>query len=131
MSRPGTLSARFVVPAAGRWLVWLQGQIMPAVTVRLDGRRLGSVAGALGGNSLVPDTAPPLAVRLGAGAHHITLTREGFSLAPGNGGLAVLDAAFLTPAGAPVRQTLNARPQDWRALCSGGYAWVELLSESP
>lgn len=130
MSQPGTLSAGFVVHAAGRWLVWLQGQIMPAVTVRVDGRRLGSVAGALGGNSLVPDTAPPLSVRLSAGAHRIALSREGFSLAPGNGGSAVLDAVFLTPAAVPARETLSVPARDWRALCSGEYVWVELLSGS-
>jgi hypothetical protein len=130
MSRPGTFSARFAVPAGGRWLVWLKGQFMPAVTVRVDGRRLGAVAGALGGNSLVPDTAPPLPVQLRAGPHRIALTREGFSLAPGNGGAAVLDALFLTPARAPVRETVRIRPQDWRTLCSGGYTWVELLSGS-
>ena len=131
MSRPGTLFARFTVPAGGRSLVWLQGQFMPGVTVRVDGRRLGAVAGALGGNSLVPDTAPPLPIDLRAGPHRIALTREGFSLAPGNGGAAVLDAVFLTPAGAPVRETVSVRPRDWRALCAGGYAWVELLSRPP
>ncbi len=100
MKRPGTLSARFALPHGGTWTLWLQGQFMPRVTVAVDGRRVGAIAGQLAGNSLVPDTAPPIALRLGAGAHELSVTRAGFSLAPGNGGSAVLAGAFLT-AGAP------------------------------
>jgi hypothetical protein len=71
---------------------------MPRVGVAVDGRQLASIAGQLAGNSLVPDTATPIRVRLAAGAHVLTVTRAGFSLAPGNGSAAVLASAFLTPA---------------------------------
>ena len=33
---------------------------MPAVQVRVDGRPLASIGGQLSGNSLVPNTVPPL-----------------------------------------------------------------------
>ncbi len=99
MSTPGSLSASLALPSAGLWDVWVQGEIMPSVSLSVDGRPLASIAGQLDGNSLVPDTVPPIPVRLSAGAHRLSLTRHGFTLAPGDGGQAVLDAIFLTPAG--------------------------------
>jgi hypothetical protein len=129
MRRAGTLSTRLQVTRAGAYDVWLQGQFMPSVSVAVDGRKLASIAGQLAGNSLVPDTATPVAVRLSAGAHRLAVTRAGFSLAPGNGGAAVLDAVFLTPVATPPRQlrTLSAGG-DARALCSRRYDWVELVA---
>ncbi|HEX8714853.1 MAG TPA: hypothetical protein VF706_04715, partial [Solirubrobacteraceae bacterium] len=97
----GELSARFALARGGAWTLWLQGQFMPRVTVAVDGRRVATIAGQLAGNSLVPDTAsPPIALRLAAGDHVLTVARGGFSLAPGNGGSAVLAGAFLTPGAA-------------------------------
>ncbi len=128
MSTPGRLSVSFTLPSAGVWDVWVQGQIMPAVGLSLDGRTIASIAGQLDGNSLVPNTVPPIAVRLSAGEHRVTVTRHGFSLAPGDGGEAVLDAIFLTPAGADPRGPLRmAAPADWQSLCGGSYQWVELV----
>jgi hypothetical protein len=128
MSTPGRLSARFVLPTPGAWQVWVQGQIMPTVQLSIDGRRIASIAGQLDGNSLVPDTVPPVTVRLSAGEHRVSVTRPGFTLAPGDGGEAVLDAIFLTPAGADPQGTLRVlAPSRWRALCGRSYQWVELV----
>jgi hypothetical protein len=128
MQHPGTLSVRFTLPRAGDWQLWLQGQFMPSVAVAVDGRRLGSLAAQLSGNSLVPDTVGPLRVRLNAGSHLLTLTRSGFSLAPGNGGAAVIERAYLVPgdtASQPVDQLdLSATT---RALCRQRYRWIELV----
>jgi hypothetical protein len=86
------------------------------------------VSGALDGNSLVPDTIRALTLRLAAGAHHLVLTRGGFSLAPGSAGSAVLDAIFLTPAGLPPRSLRQVPLASWRGLCGGRYQWLEALS---
>ncbi len=127
MRRPGRLSATFTIPYSGVWHLWLQGQFMPAVEVGIDGRPLASISGQLGGNSLVPDTTTPTSVRLSAGAHTITVTRRGFSLAPGNGGSAVLDSIFFTPARTPTRKLIEAAPgSNPRALCGRSYDWIEL-----
>jgi hypothetical protein len=128
MRRAGSVSLRFSVPRAGAWQLWLQGQFMPDVGVGVDGRPLATLSGQLAGNSLVPDTATPLRVRLPAGRHRLSVSRAGFSLAPGNGGAAVLDAAFLTPAGAPAR-VLRALPAGAspRVLCAQPLAWIELV----
>jgi hypothetical protein len=128
MSRPGELSATFELPAPGPWEVWVQGQIMPTVQLTLDGHPIGSIGGQLAGDSLVPDTVPPIPVRLLAGAHRLTVTRPGSSLAPGDRGSAVLDAVFLTPAGDAGRPSLrSASASHWRELCGHPYQWVELL----
>jgi hypothetical protein len=128
MRRAGSLSLGFELPHAGTWELWLQGQFMPGIHVAVDGRVLGTISGQLAGNSLVPDTATPLTVRLAAGAHRLTVTRAGFSLAPGNGGAAVLAAAFLTPAGTAARTLvtlpLGASPG---ASCAQRYEWIELV----
>jgi hypothetical protein len=129
MKRPGTLRVSVQIPRAGSWQLWLQGQFMPKVDVGVDGRRVASIEGQLAGNSLVADTVGPFLVRLGAGAHRLTVTRTGLSLAPGNGGSAVLDAIFLTPAGTPPRalRTLPAAGNA-RSLCAQPYQWVELVA---
>ncbi len=128
MSTPGQLIAAFSLPAAGLWDLWVQGQIMPTVALSLDGHPLASIGGQLSGNSLVPDTAPPLAIRLAAGPHRLSVKRSGTTLAPGDGGSAVLDAIFLTPAPRGLRQALSVVPAArWRTLCAGRYEWVELL----
>jgi hypothetical protein len=128
MRNPGTVTLRFSVPHGGSWKLWLQGQFMPSVRVRLDARTVGTLQGQLAGNSLVPDTATPFAVRLSPGRHSLSVTRSGFSLAPGNGGSAVLDSVFLTPAHAPARElrTLRAGASP-QALCAARYQWIELV----
>jgi len=128
MSTRGRLSAEFTVPAGGVWDVWLQGQIMPTVTVGVDGHPLGSIGAQLGGNSVVRNTTSPLAVSLSAGRHRLSIARGGFSLAPGAGGSADLYGVFLTSAGAPSQQPLvMVAPARWRSLCGRSYQWIELV----
>jgi hypothetical protein len=116
------------LPRAGTWDLWLQGQFMPDIRIGIDGRPLATLSGQLAGNSLAPDTATPLRVRLSVGRHRLSVARAGFSLAPGNGGAAVLAAAFLTPAGAPTRtlRTLSP-PASARDLCAEPVEWIELV----
>jgi hypothetical protein len=128
LSAPGRLSAIFAVPRAGVWDVWLQGQIMPTVGVDVDGHSVASVAAQLDGNSLVLDTVTPFPVSLSAGSHRLSLVRDGFTLAPGNGSAVTLFAFFLTPANAPVAQALDAvAPSRWRSLCGRSHEWVEVV----
>jgi hypothetical protein len=128
MSGPGHLSVGFDLPDAGRWRLWLQGQIMPAVGVALDGHRLASVGAQLGGNSVVLNTLTPLTATLSAGHHVLALSRGQFSPAPGDGGTAALYAAFLTPAAVGPDVGLTAVPSSrWRSLCSRPHEWVEVV----
>jgi hypothetical protein len=128
IGRGGHLSASFTVPRAGVWKLWLQGQFMPPISLAIDKKSVGKIAGQLGGNSLVPDTSAALSLSLDAGTHRLTLARGGFTLAPGNGGAAVLDRIFLTPAGTPARtiRTVTSAAAA-RSLCRSPLQWVELL----
>ncbi|HEY5286234.1 MAG TPA: hypothetical protein VIJ50_03930 [Solirubrobacteraceae bacterium] len=99
MGRAGTLSAPFSVPHGGVWELWLKGDVMRALTVRVDGRKLGRLGGQLDGNSLVINVLTPLPMLLDAGRHTLTISRPGADLAPGDGGAARLVTMFLVPAG--------------------------------
>jgi hypothetical protein len=98
------------------------------VQLAIDGRRLASISGELSGNSLVADTIPAIPAQLGAGLHSLTLTRTPPGLGPGETGAAVLDAIFLTPAGAGSSPTLHSvAALQWKSLCGRRHQWVELV----
>ncbi|HXC46230.1 MAG TPA: hypothetical protein VNU24_06450 [Solirubrobacteraceae bacterium] len=101
MGGAGNLSATFVLPRGGVWELWLKGDVMRALTVRIDGRILGRLGGQLDGNSLVVNVLTPLRRRLGVGRHTLTISRPGADLAPGDGGAATLAAIFLVAEGSP------------------------------
>jgi hypothetical protein len=127
MKQAGVLRARFSVPAGGDWDLWLRGRLMPSIGVGVDGRAVGSVSGQVSGNSLITSPAPPLRVRLGAGAHTVEVRRAAATLAPGGRGAAVLTGLFLTPADAFASGRLVRAPAGaWRSLCAAGpLQWVE------
>jgi hypothetical protein len=101
MHGAGTLSASFSLLRAGAWELWLKGDVMRPLTIRVDGRTLGRLGGQLDGNSLVLNPLTPLLAQLGAGRHTLEISRPGASLAPGDGGAATLAAIFLVPASSP------------------------------
>jgi hypothetical protein len=132
MSGAGSLETRFRVPHAGAWDVWLEGELMPAASIALDGRRIASVGGQVGGTSLTQQVMTPLRIELAAGAHTLRIARASAGLSPGGGGWADLRAIFLTPAGDGAQATLReATIADWRALCDQPLQWVEALPFSP
>jgi hypothetical protein len=128
MRRAGTLRVTFTLPHDGTWELWLKGEVMRALHVAIDGRPLGSIGGQLDGNSLVSNSLTPLRATLSAGRHTLTIARPGASLAPGDGGAAVLAAIFLVPAGPAGEPALRSVPLDrWHSLCERTLQWVELI----
>jgi hypothetical protein len=129
MSRPGRLEARLTLPHAGVWELWLQGEIMPAIGVSVDRRKLASISGQLTGVATDPDTMAPLRVQLAAGRHRVTITRGSTNqLAPGSGGSPILDSIFLTPAGSGSQATLHITPTaQWHSLCGRRLEWIEVV----
>ena len=101
MNGPGTLSATFSLSHAGAWELWLKGDVMRTLTIRIDGIALGRLGGQLDGNSLVTNPLTPLHVTLAAAHHTLTISRPGANLSPGDGGAATLAAIFLVPAIGP------------------------------
>jgi hypothetical protein len=128
LSTPGRLSATFTLPHAGTWDVWLEGQIMPTVSLAVDGHHLASIGAQLGGNSVVLNPMTPVRVSLSAGRHRLTLSRGGFTLAPGDGGSAYLYGLYLAPAGITAQQPLlSVAAAHWRSLCGRSYEWIEAV----
>jgi hypothetical protein len=128
MGPNGRLDARFDLPRAGRWNVWLQGEIMPGVDVGIDGRRVARVSGQVRGSVYNPDTLPPVGVDLGAGSHTLTVTRGGTGPGPGAGGSAVLHAVLLTRGAAGPDDVLRVTPAArWRSLCGRRVDWIEAI----
>jgi hypothetical protein len=127
MSGAGRLESVFTVPRSGVWELWLKGELMPTVTVSVDGRRVAAIGGELDGNPHNPEPTAPVAVRLSAGAHVLSIARGGGpSLAPGAGGWAILHEAFLTPAGADTDTLVTTPPSRWTDLCGRRYDWIEV-----
>jgi len=133
LDRPGRLTASFWIPRRGVWDLWLQGEIMPVVQVSIDGHRVATVADQLDGNLSNPDTTPPLPARLAAGRHTLTISRGSLSLAPGNGGTAMLRSVFLTPAHGPRAEPRLQRlaPDRFRVLCGESLQWIEVVPDAP
>lgn len=128
MPAPGHLQAGFQITRPGVWDVWLQGEFMPTVNVQVDGDLIGRVGGQVGGDPVVPNTTTPLRVSLTAGRHSLAIIRGGLTLAPGDGGSAILISAFLTPAGAGGQPQLHVTPPaQWRSLCGRRYVWIEAV----
>jgi hypothetical protein len=130
MQAQGQLQATFLIHTPGVWNIWLQGEIMPTVDVLVDGHRIGSIGGQLGGDPVVPDTTAPLPVRLSAGRHELSITRGSISLAPGAGGSAILTSVFLSPAGPGEQEQLHVTPAaQWHSLCGHRYVWIEAVPQ--
>jgi hypothetical protein len=96
--------------------------------VQIDGRHVGSVGGEVSGNGDSPDPMVPIRVRLGAGRHTLSISRSGFSLAPGSGSEAYLQTIAFTPAGGAGLQHLSVLPAGrWRSLCGTRIDWIEVV----
>jgi hypothetical protein len=122
---PGLLEGQVTVPA-GAYDVWLEGSVQRPAEVRLDGRVVGSVGGALAQR---PTQLHVGGVRLAEGSHPAAVEVGGGSLAPGNGGLnrlvgPVLLAPARDPGAAPVRTVAASR---WRSVCGQHADWVLAL----
>jgi hypothetical protein len=128
MDAEGRLWTRFHVPHAGRYRLWLQGEAMPTLQVRIGGRLVSTVAGQVSGNGDSPDPMVPITVRLKAGRNTLSIAREGFSLAPGATSEAYLQAIYLTPVGRGEQQLLRTvAPARWRSLCGARLNWIEVV----
>jgi hypothetical protein len=124
----GRLWSEFDVPRPGVYQLWLQGEAMPTLHVKIDGRQVASLGGQVSGNGDSPDPLTPIRVRLSAGRHTLSIVRSGFSLAPGAGSEAYLQAVYFTPAGADGQQHLQTvSPERWRSLCAARLDWIEAV----
>jgi hypothetical protein len=132
MNGEGRLWSSFRVPRDGVYDLWLQGEAMPTLQVRIDGRRIAAIGGQVSGNGDSPDSMTPIRVQLRAGSHTLDILRSGFSLAPGGASEAYLEAIFLTPSGAAGGQHLWAvSATRWHTLCGAHIDWIEVVPRAP
>ena len=125
---PTTVSVTFRLRHGGHWDLWLRGEIMPAVAIAVDGRRVATLADQLAGNDFNPDTIGPLRLHLKAGRHQLTFSSAGSALAPGATAEASVGRIFLTTAKGARPEPLITKPASaWRSLCGGRYDWIEAV----
>ncbi len=103
--------------------------MMGEVRVAIDGRQIADMSGRIGGRRRRPgDRSARSRASCRPGPHTLTVTRVSSPLAPGDGGVAVLNGAFLVPSGpAGLPSLLSVPAADWRSLCGRALQWIELV----
>ena len=117
----GVLEGTVLAPRTAQYQVWVEGSFERPITVEVDGRKVGRVAGINTPEQWL--TAGSL--ELTRGSHEIRLIRPTGDLAPGDGG-----GGWLGPVAIEERQSerLQRLPvEDWRALCGRSLDWIELV----
>ena len=119
----------FTIERPGTYEIWLGGSFTRDLSTSVDGHRIGSSSQMLGEAG---DWTPLGQVGLGAGAHEVTLTYGGASLAPGGGGpgaagpvFSVGPLAISAPADNPL--VTYVAPSRARSLCGRSWDWIEAI----
>jgi hypothetical protein len=122
----GTLQLEATVPNAGTYGVWLGGSFRRTATVRVDGRRAGSVTHLLNNDR---QFTPLGAAELRRGSHTIELDYGGSRLTPGSGGLPfALGPLVLSRRQAVDLPVRFVQPDGARVLCGKRLDWIEVVS---
>lgn len=117
------LTATADVPRAGRYQVWLGGEISERLNVLVDGRRVGSVAYEV--------ERPGQFVRVGQlalepGEVSVQIVRAGTNLEPGSGHIDYLWPVALVPETTPPAVG-QITPERARSLCGRQLDWIEIV----
>jgi hypothetical protein len=126
--RPGIVHGTVRVRSAARYAVWVASSLGAAVTVTIDGRRVGRLR-----NGIQPrgEYLPIGARRLVPGLHAIALARGSAGLRPGaEGGSRFVDAVVLEPAAAAAGPLLTVAPSRVGTLCGRSVDWVDSVLPS-
>ncbi len=120
LTTPGRASGTLSVDG-GSYTAWLEGSFGRPVTVRVDGREVGSAQGINTPGAWLRAGR----VRLERGRHRIEVGRGGGGLAPGDGAPSTLGAVALVADGEP--RLVSVEPENIRRLCGRPLDWVELV----
>jgi hypothetical protein len=112
------------VARPGSYTVWVRGSFGRAVTVRIDGRRVGVVHRDLNPRG---EGAVAGRVTLGAGRHAIQIVRSGGSLYPGDGSRDQRIGPVVLSPSTDTRTVRQLPASRWRDLCGRRLDWVEAL----
>jgi hypothetical protein len=109
------------VPAAGEYLVWLEGSFGRRMQVYVDGRDVGG-----SGRADTPRQWSRVAtLRLTAGRHRVEVRRPGQGLGPSDGAESLLGPLALERAGS--RGLFSVRPSQAARLCGRPWDWIEAV----
>jgi hypothetical protein len=121
---PGKAQGTIDVAGAGRYELWIQGNLPRTVMVTLEGRDIGSASGSDSpGGWLSGGTA-----ELTRGQHVLGVLRGGGGLGPGNGSTQASIGAVAVVSTQHTEQVTDLPIRDWRTLCGRQADWVELIS---
>ena len=127
----GEITGSISLQKRGRYEIWMPGSVGRALTLYVDGRRVGSIAyqERYTGQYLRFAT-----VSLGAGAHQIRLTRGNGTLAPGSGDGPDTDSDTVGPLIFSLERPQNGKlvlapASEAGRICAArvGYQWIEVL----
>jgi hypothetical protein len=117
---PATVTGDVAFARGGGYRIWMRGGTGRRMTIRIDGRDAGSVAGVnTPGGWLSAGYAD-----VPAGSHRVSLVRPGGGLAPGDGYSAEVGPVVFQPS--PFPGLVSVPPQRAAAtFCHGDWDWVE------
>ncbi|MDX6650830.1 MAG: hypothetical protein QOJ97_2781 [Solirubrobacteraceae bacterium] len=118
---PGAARGTVEVPAAGEYLVWLEGSFGRRMQVYVDGRDVGG-----SGRADTPRQWSRVAtLRLTAGRHRVEVRRPGQGLGPSDGAESLLGPLVLERAGS--RGLFSVRPAQAARLCGRPWDWIDAV----
>jgi hypothetical protein len=121
---PVTITTSVTVPTAGRYQLWLGGQVGRVVDASIDGKAVGSVSYQTAGDG---NTIYVTTVNLKAGTHAVVLTQPGGGLEAGNRIVASIDGVYLTKQENANDKVTTIAPSKWHTLCGrSDLDWVEI-----
>ncbi len=126
-SGPGRIEGGLKVRKAGRYVLWLGGDIDRPVAVSVDGRLVGSPSQQTGDDQTMIDVGY---VTLSPGKHTIRLVRGGGDLRPDDNGSSALDGIVFEPQSDLAATIETIAPSRWRALCGRRLDWIELTASA-
>jgi hypothetical protein len=121
---PTTVTTGVTVPAAGRYQLWLTGEIGRVTDVSVDSKPVGSVSYQTAGDANAMYVAT---MQLKKGIHTIVLTQPGGSLRPGDRITGTYDGVYLTKETAATEPVRTISPSKWHTLCGrSDLDWIEI-----
>jgi hypothetical protein len=120
---PARIELSFRVIKAGRYRLWLGGNMDRPLHVSIDGRLVGVPREQFGGDE---NKYPVAIVSLSAGKHKLTMLRGGGTLQPGDRASAVIDGGILEPLEAEHETVRRVAPSAWHSLCGRWLNWIEI-----
>lgn len=119
--RGGIVAGKLIVPRAGHYELYIQGNLPGGVSVLLDGHAVGTAQGTNTEDQWYPVTQ----VELAPGPHYILVRHAVDYLQPGNGGSAWLGPVEL--AAQQPERLVSVPTAKWKTLCGRTFDWVELV----